>query len=95
MEADFFTPENFAALSIISAPDWGHLKERFALGSLESLGLPAHSSTSQPFQMPFPIPGSWLHHPQYTEQVGIRAVRTFGKWKIHSMCGAINDVLLR
>ena len=52
MKADFFTPESSAALSIMSAPDWGHLKERFALGSLESLGLPARSSTRRPFQVP-------------------------------------------
>ena len=52
MNADFFIPDALAACSIICAPDSGHLNDKLAFGSSESLGLPTRSSTRLPFHVP-------------------------------------------
>ena len=60
-KADFPIPATVAAFSMICAPETGHLKERLALGSSDSRGLPARISTSSPFQVPsFHSPGPGL-----------------------------------
>ena len=80
--------------------DWGDFSE--AISYAQSIDNPGFSSKVRYYNngamatvrvWPKVVSNILIEHPQITEQIEIRAIRFFGRWKVHSIGGRISECL--